>query len=144
MLAFLWRRIANRTGMGERRQQFSRDAQRIREWQFLLLRFAITGDAIDQAAAASVAQPLDAAVMQRAPSFTYFARTTSEICNAIAGPRDAHTRSILQRFAARIDDERLRAAFVACLELEDRPALPARSRATWRDRHDIWRGLPKR
>jgi hypothetical protein len=130
--------------MLEHQQRSARDNQRIREWQFLLLRFAITRDAIDRAAAASVAQPLDAAPIQAAPSFSYFMRTTSEICNAIARTRDADTRSTLQRFVARIDDERLRAAFVACLELEDRSVPPPRSRAAWRERHDIWRGLPKR
>jgi hypothetical protein len=132
------------SAMGERRQWSARDEQRIGEWQFLLLRFAITRDPIDQAAAETAAQPLDAAAPQRTPSFTYFARTTRDICNAIADPRDEHTELILQRFAARIEDGRLRAAFCACLELQDDAGRRARRRAAWRDRQDLWRGLPKR
>jgi hypothetical protein len=130
--------------MGERPQWSAREEQRIGEWQFLLLRFAISRDAIDRAAAASAAQLLDPAAMKGAPSFTYFARTTRDVCKAIADPRDEHTELILQRFAARIEDRRLRAAFCACLELQDNAVRRPRPRAAWRDLQDLWRGLPKR
>jgi hypothetical protein len=130
--------------MGERRQWSARDEQRIGEWLFLLLRFVITRDAIDLAAAESVARPLDAAALEATPSFTYFARTTRDICKAIAGPRDERAELILQRFVTQIEDKRLRDAFCACLELRDRSARRPRPRAAWRDRQDLWRGLPKR
>jgi hypothetical protein len=138
-----WHRTSNR--MGKHSQPSAHDEQRIRDWQFLVLRFAITRDTVDQAAAASAAQALDAAISRPAPSFTYFSRTTREICKAIAGARDEQSRQALQRFAACIDDARLRAAFLTSLGLQDRSvARTSRPRAAWRDRHDLWRGLPKR
>lgn len=119
-----------------------RDEQRIIEWQFLLLRFAITREPFDLAAAAAAAKSLDAVIAQRTASFSYFTRTTSEIGAAIAGTPDAPTRLTLRRFAARIDDRRLRAAFSACLDLPADQAARPRPRAAWRD--GLWRGLAKR
>lgn len=131
--------------MGERPNQVRRDEQRLKEWQFLLLRFAVTREPIDQAAAASAAQPLDAAICRHEPSFSYFARTTSEVCAAIANSHDENAALTLRRFLSRIDDDRLRAAFAACLDLTDGAAArAAKPRAAWRDRQDLWRGLPKR
>jgi hypothetical protein len=129
--------------MSERPQWSARDEQRVREWLFLLLRFAITRDAIDGAAAETAAQPLDAA-FQGTPSFSYFTRTTCDICKAIAEPRNEHNALILQKFVTRIEDRRFRDAFCACLELPDDSAPRPRPRAAWRDRQDLWRGLPKR
>lgn len=130
--------------MGDDRQWTARDEQRVREWQLALLRFAITRDAIDRAAAETAAQPLDSAALQHAPSFTYFARVTRTVCKAIDDPRDEDAETILRRFVAQIGDRRLRAALCACLELHDLPARRPRPRAAWRERQDLWRGLPKR
>jgi hypothetical protein len=130
--------------MSERPQWSARDEQRVREWLLLLLRFAITRDAIDGAAAETAAGPLDAAAFQGTPSFNYFVRTTREVCKAIADPRNEHNSLILQKFVTQIEDRRLKAAFRACLELPDNSAPRPRRRAAWRERQDLWRGLPKR
>jgi hypothetical protein len=129
--------------MSERPQRLARDERRIVEWLFLLLRFAITRDPIDRAAALAAAMPLDEAATPHVRTFAYFARTTGQICAAIIGVRDEHACSMLQNFLERIDDERLRAAFSACLDLQVAPSRVPQ-RATWRDRHDLWRGLSKR
>ena len=131
--------------MGEQRKQAEGHEQRIRDWQLLLLRFAITREGGDRAAAAASAAELDAAILSRRRSFTFFARTTEEFCEAIVGVRDQHTTSILCNCTARIEDARLRAAFRACLDLQEASASrPRPQRAAWRDRQDLWRGLPKR
>jgi hypothetical protein len=65
-------------------QQFgSQDwrAGRIREWLLLLLRFAITCDPKDQAAAFSIADEIDALGHQWRPSApSFFRRTSGEVC----------------------------------------------------------------
>ena len=124
-------------------KQSRHNEQRLNEWQLLLLRFAITHDPIDQAAAPAAARPLDEAVPRHTQAFSYFARTTGRVCAAITSARSEDTRLTLRRFLACIDDERLKAAFVAYLDLKEEPSRAPR-RAAWRDRSDLWRGLSRR
>src|SRR5262245_44722856 len=125
-------------------QHCRRSEQRLEEWLFQLLRFAISREAIDKAAALAAAQVLDAAWPGRPSSFTYFSRASGEFCAAIVRARDPQTQLILQRFVARIENRQLKAAFTGCLDLEPPPAPRASSRAPWRTSQDLWRGLPKR
>jgi hypothetical protein len=130
--------------MGKPPHFSARDERRLEEWQFLLLRFAITRDSIDRAAAESAARTLDATALEHAASFSYFQRTTRDVCSVMTDPGAQRSKLMLQTFVSRIDDKRLKAAFSACLELTDIPVRSARPRADWRDRQDLWRGLPKR
>lgn len=130
--------------MGEHPQSSMRDQKRIWEWQFLLLHFAITRDPFDRSAAGTAAGLLDAAASPPASSFTYFARTTDAVCNAIANPYEPRARELLERFVQQIDDARLRAALRGCLDMQDTSVPRPRPRAAWRKRQDLWRGLPKR
>ena len=122
--------------------QFSSEdwlAGRIREWLLLLLRFAITCDPADKAAALAMANEIDALGQRRhvwAPSF--FRRTTEEVCKAIIAPDDPRRISVLKKHIARIDDPRLRRAFHAVVNIEQRlPFAPSEAK-----QQNLWRGLP--
>jgi hypothetical protein len=88
--------------MGKPPQFSARYERRLEEWQFLLLRFAITRDTIDRATAESAARQLDAVALAHTASFTYFLRTTTDVCSAIADPRAQHGKLILQAFVSRV------------------------------------------
>src|SRR5262249_2470709 len=100
-------------------QQFvSQDwrAGRIREWLLLLLRFAITCDPKDQAAAFAMADEIDALGLEWRPSApSFFRRTSGEVCAAITVLEDPRRITILEKHIARIDDPRMRGAFHAAL-----------------------------
>jgi hypothetical protein len=119
----------------------SRDrAQRIREWLLLLLRFAITRDPQDEAAAVSLAGEIDRAGSQRGPSApSFFRRTSDEVCKAIITLDDPKRADTLKKHLARIDDRRLRRAFQAAVDLED-PTLRNLKKAR---PSDLWSGLQR-
>src|SRR5262245_23313469 len=101
-------------------------AGRIREWLLLLLRFAITCDAKDQAAVFAMADEIDALGQQWRPSGpSFFHRTSGEVCNAIIAHDDPTRATILKKHIARIDDPRLRRAFQAAVNLERESRPPA-------------------
>jgi len=113
-------------------------AGRIREWLLLLLRFAITCDPKDPAAACSMADEIDALGHQSRPSApTFFRRTSGEVCEAINALEDPRRITILKKHIARIDDPRLRRAFQAAVDLE-RGSRPA---ATEHKHQHFWAGM---
>jgi hypothetical protein len=124
-------------------QQFgSQDwrAGRIREWLLLLLRFAITCDPKDQAAAFAVADELDALGHQWRPSApSFFRRTSSEVCKMIIALDDPRRITILKKHIARIDDPRLRRAFQAAVGIERKSA----SADSKKNGRDLWTGLER-
>jgi hypothetical protein len=91
---------------------------RIREWLLLLLRFAVTRDSQDEAAAHALADQIDAVGLQSQLSApTFFHRTTLELCNAVTAPeRDPQRQATLARHLSRIDDARLKRAFAAAVD----------------------------
>lgn len=114
-------------------------AARIREWLLLLLRFAITRDAKDEAAALAVADEIDALGLHWRPSApSFFRRTCREVCRAIAVPDDPKRAALLKQHIARIDDHRLRRAFQAAVEPD--PGAPVTLK---RKQQDLWAGLRK-
>jgi hypothetical protein len=113
-------------------------AGRIREWLLLVLRFAITCDAKDQAAAFAMADEIDALGHQSRPSApTFFRRASGEVCEAINALEDPRRITILKKHIARIDDPRLRRAFQAAVDLE-RGSRPA---ATEHKHQHFWAGM---
>jgi|SRR5215475_1429604 hypothetical protein len=73
-------------------------AGRIREWLLLLLRFAITCDPKDQAAAFAMADEIDAFGHQWRPSApSFFRRTSDEVCAAITALDDPKRATILKK-----------------------------------------------
>jgi hypothetical protein len=113
-------------------------ADGISEWLLLLLRFAVTRDAKDEAAASAMADEIDALGQRCRPSGPrFFRRTTDEVCKAITAPADAERATILKKHLARIDDPRLRRAFAAATDAERRQS-PAFSKI---DGQRLWAGL---
>jgi hypothetical protein len=113
-------------------------ADRIREWLLLLLRFAITREAKDEAAALAMADEIDALGLRWRPSApNFFRRTSVEVCKAIAAPAGRGRAAVLMKHLARIDDLRLRRAFQAAVELEQGSS-PVSSETT---RRSLWVGL---
>ncbi len=114
-------------------------AGRIREWLLLLLRFAITRDPNDEAAALAIADEIDALGLRWRPSApSFFCRTSGEVCKAIVAPHDAKHAAILKKHIARIDDARLRRAFQAAVEPEQSSSSTAKKKP-----RDLWAGLRK-
>src|SRR5262249_7287840 len=111
----------------------------IREWLLLLLRFAITCDPNDKAAALALADEIDALGQQWHPRpSSFFRRTTEEVCTAIIAPHNSRRTSVRKKHIARIDDPRLRRAFQAAADMEQRsPFAPPEA-----NRKNLWRGLP--
>jgi len=116
--------------------------KKIREWLLLLLRFAITREAEDRAAAHIFAEELDAiGASRRAVIPSFFQRTSREICDAIQAVGNPQQAAVLRTHIARIAEPRLRQAFSAALGLakpEVRSSVHRRSR---RKTHDLWKGL---
>ena len=113
-------------------------AERIREWLLRLLRFAVTRDAKDEAAALAMGDEIDAIGQRwRPPGPTFFRRTTDEVCKAITAPDGVERATILKKHLVRIDDARMRRAFAAATEVERRPS-PASSKI---DGQRLWAGL---
>ena len=113
----------------------------IRAWQLALLRFAITLDNADRLALLATAAELDTPGSRPStrPAFKFFYTTSTELCHAIISPLHSTSNAVLQRYLARIDDERLRRAFAAALTIDmPRAKLPIRSS---KSNGDLWRGL---
>jgi hypothetical protein len=101
-------------------------AGRIREWLLLLLRFAITWDPTDEAAAFAMADEMDALGLHWRPSApSFFRRTSREVCSAITAIDHPQRATVLKNHIARIDHPRLRKAFQAAVELEQRSVVAA-------------------
>jgi hypothetical protein len=106
-----------------------RQARRVREWLLLLLRFAITRDPKDEAAALAIADEIDALGLSWRPSApSFFRRTSREVCKAIIALDDPTRARILKTHIARIEDPRLRRAFRAAVDSEENRRSPSLNR----------------
>jgi len=114
-------------------------ARQVRDWLLLLLRFAITRDPDDQAAARRTAGEIDSlGIPHGSSTLSFFRRTTGEVCAAITAPEnEPERRAVLMKHLARIEDPRLKRAFRAALGLDQTTQQPpARTK-----RQNLWRGL---
>ncbi len=118
-------------------------AKTLRAWQLAILRFAVTLDNADRLAVMAIANEIDRLAPQSAaarPDFSFFRRTSAELCAAILEPNELASM-VLRRHLAQIDDDRLRRAFAAALEI-GRPKVSI-DRPIKRD-SDLWQGLSSR
>ena len=111
----------------------------VQDWLFAILRFAVTLRRHDRTAALSLGAALDLSGSPAASRFSFFERTSADVCKAIAEPGTPGSETVLRRHIARIDDARLARAFAAAVGLDrggDR-------RVEWQKsaRADLWRGL---
>jgi len=84
-------------------------AKTLRAWQLAILRFAVTLDNADRLAVIAIAGEIDRLGPQHdsKPDFSFFRRTSAELCAAILTPNEL-TPTVLRQYLARIDDGRLK------------------------------------
>jgi hypothetical protein len=114
-------------------------ARTLRAWQLAILRFAVTLDNADRLAVQAIASEIDRLGPQHddKPDFSFFRRTSAELCIAILRPNEL-TPTLLRQYLARIDDTRLRRVFAATIDA-DQPQLSSVSKPFKRDK-GLWRG----
>ena len=75
------------------------------------------------------------------PDFSFFRRTSAELCAAILQPNELNA-AVLRQYLARIDDDRLKRAFAAAIETGE-PKASSAGKPFKRD-NGLWRGLSSR
>ena len=117
-------------------------ARTLRAWQLAMLRFAVTLDNADRLAVLAIAAEIDR--LGPPPSggtaFGFFRKTSAELCAAILQPNELNS-TLLHRYLARIDDDRLKRAFAAAIE-DGQPKLSSVSNPI-RHNNDLWTGLSR-
>ncbi|QWG19460.1 hypothetical protein KMZ68_06335 [Bradyrhizobium sediminis] len=103
----------------------------------------MTLDDADRLAVLAIASEIDRLGPQHGgkPDFTFFRRTSAELCAAILHPNEL-TSLILRQHLARIDDDRLRRIFAAAVDA-DLPKTPPTNKSVKRA-SGLWRGLSSR
>jgi hypothetical protein len=117
-------------------------AKTVRAWQLAVLRFAATLDNADRLAVLAIANEIDKLHPRHdgKSAFDFFRRTSAQLCAAILA-RDEPASIVLQRYHARIDDDRIKRAFAAATEV-DQPKVFSVSKPVKRH-NDLWRGLSR-
>jgi hypothetical protein len=115
-------------------------AKTLRAWQLAMLRFAVTLDNADRLAVMAIATEIDRLGPEHdgKPDFSFFRRTSAELCAAILQPNEL-TAALLRQYLARIDDDRLKRVFAATIQA-DQPKVSWAGKSFKRDR-GLWRGL---
>lgn len=114
--------------------------QRIQQWLFAILRFAITLEPVDRAAVLAVAAEMDRRGSVTADGgFTFFARTSVKVCDAIMAKNNPEAVATLRVLVRKIEHPTLRRAFEALLDI--RPLPTKRRNPLIRSREDLWKGL---
>jgi hypothetical protein len=115
-------------------------ARTLRAWQLAILRFAVTLDDADRLTILAIAHQIDGLAPKRdgQPDFNFFRKTSAEVCSAILRPGEL-TTTLLRQYLVRIDDDRLRRAFAAAVEVSQ-PKVSSVSKPIKRD-DELWRGL---
>jgi hypothetical protein len=116
-------------------------AKQVGDWLVAILRFAITLDESDWQIASNIAEAIDRLGRVDGPSFSFFRRTTGELCHAIADTHDPNRAAVLRRHLGRVDDPRYRRAFAAAVNLEHGIGATTAPSARTRIRADLWKGL---
>src|SRR5664279_4346570 len=116
------------------------NARTVRAWQLAVLRFAVTLDNADRLAVMAVASEMDRLGPRQdgKPDFSFFRRTSAELCATILQPNEL-TGALLRQYLARIDDDRLKRVFAATIDA-DRPKVSWVGKPFKRDR-GLWIGL---
>jgi hypothetical protein len=119
------------------------DAYAVRQWLFALLRFALTLEPTDRALVIDLAAAMDGFSAPGVHAgFTFFVRTSIQICNAIGAKDHAQSTATLRGFLRNIDDLPLRRSFEAALAIKPPP--PNRLSVSYANRQNLWQGLPAR
>jgi hypothetical protein len=94
-------------------------AKTLRAWQLAILRFTVTLDNADRLAIMAIASEIDRLGPQHDGKldFSFFRRTSAELCAAILQPNELASL-VLRQYLARIDDHRLKRVFAATIEAD--------------------------
>jgi hypothetical protein len=124
-------------------QGFERHAGLLRAWHLAVLRFALTRDNADRLGVLAIANEIDRLGHQHQvePPFSFFRRTSTELCAAMLRQQTGDD-DIISRYLAQIEDAHLHRALSAALENPQHKPEPAKKRI--KPNHDLWRGLPSR
>ena len=94
-------------------------ADKVRDWLLAIVRYAITLDQADRHTVLAIAQEMDGlGFLPGRSAFSYFVRTSTDVCRAIADRDDPGRTAILRRHLATIGDRRLRRTTAAAIDLE--------------------------
>jgi hypothetical protein len=104
----------------------------------------VTLDNADRLAVLRIAHEIDGLYPRPdgSPGFEFFRHTSAEICAAILQP-NAGTSAILHQYLVRLDDDRLKRAFAAAIDVARTPTVAPINRSTRRP-NDLWKGLSSR
>jgi hypothetical protein len=117
--------------------------RQIQQWLFAVLRFAVTLERDDRLAVLAVAAEMDRGDSVTAGSgFTFFARTSTRVCDAIIAKNSREAIATLRVLLRKIEHPALRRAFEAVLEIRPLPSKDHHSLI--RDRQNLWKGLAVR
>lgn len=98
-------------------------ARKVNNWLLAVLRFSLTLEPEDRAHVLAMADEIDRLqFVADQPKFSFFLRTSVELCNAVADLEYPGRNEVLHRHITRIDNPRLRRAFSAAVALERRDA----------------------
>ncbi|MBR1123114.1 hypothetical protein JQ628_16425 [Bradyrhizobium lablabi] len=120
-----------------------RHAGLLRAWHLAVLRFALTRDNADRLGVLAIANEIDRLGHQHQvePPFSFFRRTSAELCAAMMRQQTAND-DILSRYLAQIEDVRLHRALSAALGIPQQE--PDSTKKRIKPKHDLWKGLPSR
>jgi len=92
-------------------------AKTLRAWQLAILRFAVTLDNADRLTVMAIAGEIDKLGPEHnsKPDFSFFRKTSAELCAAILRPNEL-TSTVLRQHLAQIDEDRLKHVFAATIE----------------------------
>lgn len=94
-------------------------SRQVHDWALSIVRFAITRDEADKRAILRLADQMDGlGSLPGVSSFTFFRRTSRDLCRAIADPDDPERNAVLRRYLAMISERSLRRVTAAALDVE--------------------------
>jgi len=100
-------------------EELEQPQRKLQQWQLRLLRFAFTCHPDDRAAALSLAIELDALGRGGFSAFSFFSRTSWEVCEAVLARGNQRSEAALRRHASRIEHPQLRRAFRSAVGLPE-------------------------
>ncbi|MGN6114189.1 MAG: hypothetical protein ACTHN2_01615 [Nitrobacter sp.] len=124
----------------------ARDARddMVRDWLFLVLRYAVSREAQDRRTVLDLAAKMDTLGKERdREAFRFFRDHSERLCAAIAAPDTLGRRRILLAHARMIGQRPLQRAFLLTCRLELREKVFS-GFGTASDRSGLWKGLQRR
>jgi hypothetical protein len=114
-----------------------------RDWLLAVLRYAVTREEADRATVLVLAEAMDlrGADRTKQSSFEFFRRSSIEFCRAIVDHTDPRRPDIIRGYLRRIDNQRLRRAIEAAVDLPDQTRSQQTSPRRRLNDRQLWKGL---